>query len=339
MDEDELFTLQHFTIESVSTSKIYLIVGDNDHLANLITRDICQHLAPKINFVAVFSASSKFNNIYSDYVPQSCVFHQYQKSTILNLFGQQKKNLLKLQKSCENEHVREALNTLVIIDRENAKWLKDNDLNDFFGFARDMNITIIWRNVESSKCIPQNLRHKFDYCFVLTAAPSMNEMNNIFRQFGGAAPNQKSFKQMLNENLTLDTAVVIDVRRSIERKDHDADLLWLQNFAKYKPSAISLFPFRLGLDKLWHFKEIASIEQEGKEEEEQEDHIRARKPKNTVDLQDILASYAPNKKIRIEIVEQPEEKQQDNQHSTISYNESLVPRNEQSLLYRYLSDC
>lgn len=328
MDDDEIYTLKHFDVEGVNTDQIYVILGDNDVLAEMITRDICQQLCTSVRFVNVFSAPSKYKSIFSDYVPSSCVFHDFHKSAIVKLFKQQHNNLETLKKLSQSsspqqmEEAKQSFNTLIILDRINAKWLKDIDINEYFGLARDMHITIIWRSVDS--IVPKTIANKFDYCFILTAA-SVTEQNSIYRAFAGVViPNQKIFKTLLTSTLTKNCSLVVDRRRHIQ-KDEDPDMMWLQGLAKYSPKLYNGM-FRLGISKLW------SYTNEENWVETPNSNLMNIPQDNKLDLQTILQTYGGKQKLRIQIIDEDED---DSGHII---NEPCFAEDLSPLMHRFLSD-
>lgn len=331
MEEDDLYTLNVFNMECIRPGDTILIFGDNDKLADKITKDICQVIAQKINFINVFAPSERYRKSYTSYIPNSCIYYDLNASTLLRLFKKQQENM----KTCamvieqaerENsggeaaaEHGGEAIkdhfNTLLILDRcsrHDSKWLKDGDINSYFEYSRDMHFTVIIRSIESGSAVPKAAGYKFDYCFVLNSS-SANEHKNIFNTFAGMAPNLKEFRLLLKANIKDDQCLVVDKhpRHNSQRlMTSDTDvagdmeyMAWTKNFCRYNATlSKDVAPLqRLGLPNLWEASQLISLHQRASSPITQQQQ-RQEQP----DLGNILHNFAKGKKLRVQIVDEDE---------------------------------
>lgn len=319
MDDDDLYSLHVFNMECIRPGDTILIFGDNDKLADKITQDICQVIAQKVNFINVFAPSERYRKSYNSYIPNSCIYYDLNTSTLLRLFKKQQENM----KTCgmvieqaerngadiDGESIKDQFNTLLILDRcsrNDAKWLKDSDINSYFEYSKDMHITVIIRSIESGSAVPKTASYKFDYCFVLNSS-SANEHKNIFNTFAGMAPNVKEFRHLLKANIQDDQCLVVDKhpRTNSQRPNtNDASMsgdidfmAWTKHFCRYN-ATLSKEPAplkRLGLPNLWEASQLSTVAFSSpsllKERQEQPD------------LGNILHNFTKGKKIRVQIVD------------------------------------
>ncbi len=334
MDAEDI---QAFQIENLSSTSTvgrpfyYIIIGDNDELAATVIKNICFAIHSKVKFVNVFSPRSKWKDIYKEFIPASCIYHTFNKETLNKLFKKQKATLESFDQLNllpeEKNSLKSTFHTVIILDQCATEDTKlSPELNTFFEYAKDLHITLIWRSIESVISIPSMLRHKYDYCFVLSATGA-KEQTKIFSAFGGMALNIKNFRNLINFTITPQICLAITKNLASNTPQDEFSDKWMLHFTRFEPNR-SLPVFRMGLERLWNYAGVG-INGSGNESggytvdgvtgvsrfpssngngnENNDDRDNGNDHHRVVDLQTILQTYSKNKKIRIQIIDSDDE--------------------------------
>lgn len=327
--ESEKWQVASFDVNLIKPGQLIAVVGTNTTLAEAIIKQITAHLAEKIKHVRVFSCSTAIDKI-ATYIPATYIDNCFDVAELKSLYHKQINNMEwcnEQQCSAEAKDIlKNQFSTLLILDQcasdKNTAWFKDSACNEIFQKHASNECTLIYRAVEMDY-IPLAFKNHFDFCFVVSSSAA-EEHSKVFNRFGGRAQTLATLRKAFTYNIT-DTSALVIMRAAaaattVNKSIYDDDQSWKKYFAQYDTSTQpTLTYFRFGPSHSWstqhtnktHWKAKSNWETGGEVTINKKMARKTATPptQSNPSLDEVLKIYGQHKRLRIEVLSDDEEEE------------------------------
>ena len=212
---------------------------------SFLTREIMYQKKDIASAVAI-SRTEKLNSFYSEFIPDSYIFSEYEPSVLTRIYERQatmnedNKRRVKEGKKPKNDSLM-----LIMDDCMSSKgtWLKDPNILELFFNGRHHHISFIL-TMQYSVGIPPEMRSNFDYIFLL-AEDTINNRKRLYEHYAGMFPSFDIFQQVFTD-LTENYGMMV-INNRVHSKNITDKVFWYK--AKTVPT------FRLGCNKFRKYHE------------------------------------------------------------------------------------
>ena len=206
---------------------------------SFLTREI---MFQKRNIAAAvaISRTEKLNSFYSEFIPDSYIFSEYESSILSRIYERQatmnedNKKRIKEGKKPKNDSLM-----LIMDDCMSSKgtWLKDPNILELFFNGRHHHISFIL-TMQYAVGIPPEMRSNFDYIFLL-AEDTISNRKRLYEHYAGMFPTFDIFQQVFTD-LTENYGMMV-INNRVHSKNITDKVFWYK--AKIVPT------FKLGCNK------------------------------------------------------------------------------------------
>jgi hypothetical protein len=201
---------------------------------SFLTREIMYQKRNIASAIAI-SRTEKLNSFYSEFIPDSYIYSEYDSSILARIYERQAKmNEDNKKKIKDGKKVKNDSIMLIMDDCMSSKgtWLKDPNILELFFNGRHHHMSFIL-TMQFSLGIPPELRSNFDYIFLL-AEDFPSNRKRLYEHYAGMFPNLQIFEQVFTEITDNFGVMVIDNR--IHSKNISDKVYWYR--AKEVPEFI-----------------------------------------------------------------------------------------------------
>lgn len=190
--------IKRFNIADMCEHATMCMIAKRASGKSYLTREILYHKR-KIPAAIAISRTEKLNKFYSDFIPDSFIFSEYD-SEILSKIYERQSVLNQENEKRKNDGRNEKDDRLILImdDCMSSKgtWLKDPNVLELFFNGRHHHLSFIL-TMQFSLGIPPELRSNFDYIFLLAEDITSNR-KRLYDHYAGMFPTFDIFQQVFS---------------------------------------------------------------------------------------------------------------------------------------------
>jgi hypothetical protein len=193
--------------------------------------------------IIAISKTEKLNSFYSEFIPDSYIYSDFNTDILTRLFKRQSR-IIEDNKMRDKEGKKKKDGSVMLImdDCLSVKgWTRDSNILELFYNGRHSLISFIL-TIQYAVGIPPDLRSNFDYIFLL-AEDAVSSRKKLYDHYAGMFPTFDIFQQVFNDLTDNYGVMVIDNR--IHSKNLTDKVFWYK--AKKVPT------FKVGSNKFKDF--------------------------------------------------------------------------------------
>ena len=191
---------------------------------SFLTREIMYHKRNIAAGVAI-SRTEKLNSFYSEFIPDSYIYSEYDSSILGRIYERQaqmnedNKKRVKYGKKPKDDSLM-----LIMDDCMSSKgtWIKDPNITELFFNGRHHHISFIL-TMQYAVGIPPEMRSNFDYIFLL-AEDTINNRKRLYEHYAGMFPSFDIFQQVFSD-ITENYGVMV-INNRIHSKNITDKVFW-----------------------------------------------------------------------------------------------------------------
>jgi len=231
--------IKRFEIKDMCEHATIAMIAKRASGKSYLTREIMYHKKSIPAGIAI-SRTEKLNKFYSDFIPDSYIFSEYDSDILSKVYERQsimnEENKIRKQNGKSEKDDR----VIVIMDdcmSSKGTWLKDPNILELFFNGRHHHLSFIL-TMQFSLGIPPELRSNFDYIFLLAEDMTSNR-KRLYDHYAGMFPTFDIFQQVFSE-ITADYGCMV-----INNRIHSTNITDKVFWYKAKPVP----EFSIGSDK------------------------------------------------------------------------------------------
>jgi hypothetical protein len=191
--------IKRFEIKDMCEHATIAMIAKRASGKSYLTREIMYHKKTIPAAIAI-SRTEKLNKFYSDFIPDSYIYSEYDSDILSNIYERQSimneenKNRKEKGKSEKDDRI------MIIMDdcmSSKGTWLKDPNILELFFNGRHHHLSFIL-TMQFSLGIPPELRSNFDYIFLLAEDITSNR-RRLYDHYAGMFPTFDIFQQVFSE--------------------------------------------------------------------------------------------------------------------------------------------
>ena len=216
--------IKKFDIQSIEHHSTITIIAKRASGKSYLTREI---LYKKKNIPAfvVISRTEKLNSFYSECIPDTYIYSEYNSDILTKIYKRQYElNLKNKQRKNDNKEEKDDSLMLIMDDCMSSKgeWTKDKNITELFFNGRHHHISFIL-TMQYSIGIPPEMRSNFDYIFLL-AEDIISNRKRLYEHYAGMFSTFDIFQQVFSS--ITDNYGVMVINNRIHSKDITEKVFW-----------------------------------------------------------------------------------------------------------------
>ena len=210
---------------------------------SFLTREIMFQKRQIASAIAI-SRTEKLNSFYSEFIPDSYIYSEYDSGILSRIYERQSKmnedNKIRIK---EGRKIKDDSVMLIMDDCMSSKgtWLKDPNILELFFNGRHHHLSFIL-TMQYSVGIPPEMRSNFDYIFLL-AEDTISNRKRLYEHYAGMFPTFDIFQQVFSD-ITENYGIMV-INNRVHSKNITDKVFWYK--AKTVPT------FKLGSPKFQKF--------------------------------------------------------------------------------------
>jgi hypothetical protein len=235
--------IKKFNIQEMVDHCTIAMIAKRASGKSYLTKEILYHKRNLPSAIAI-SKTEKLNRFYSDFIPDSFIFSDYDPEVLSKIYDRQARmNEDNKKREAEGKTPKDDRMMLIMDDCMSSKgaWLKDPNILELFFNGRHHHLSFIL-TMQFSLGIPPELRSNFDYIFLL-AEDFISNRKRLYEHYAGMFPSFDIFQQVFND-ITEDFGCMV-INNRIHSKNITDKVFWYK--AKPVPE------FKLGSNKFLKF--------------------------------------------------------------------------------------
>jgi hypothetical protein len=204
-----------------------------------LTKELMYHKRDIPSAIAI-SKTEKLNKFYSEFIPDSFIYSDYEPEILTKIYERQSKmNTDNAARVKSGKKPKDDRIMLIMDDCMSSKgtWLKDPNILELFFNGRHHHLSFIL-TMQFSLGIPPELRSNFDYIFLL-AEDFISNRKRLYEHYAGMFPSFDIFQQVFTD-ITENYGIMV-INNRIHSKNITDKVFWYK--AKETPN------FKLGCNK------------------------------------------------------------------------------------------
>ena len=216
--------IKKFDIQSIENHSTITIIAKRASGKSYLTREI---LYKKKNIPAfvVISRTEKLNSFYSEFIPDTYIYSEYNSDVLTKIYKRQYElNMKNKQRKNNNKEEKDDSLMLIMDDCMSSKgeWTKDKNITELFFNGRHHHISFIL-TMQYSIGIPPEMRSNFDYIFLL-AEDIISNRKRLYEHYAGMFSTFDIFQQVFSS--ITDNYGVMVINNRIHSKDITEKVFW-----------------------------------------------------------------------------------------------------------------
>ena len=209
---------------------------------SFLVREMMYHKRNIPTIIAI-SKTEKLNSFYSEFIPDSYIYSDFNTDILTRLFKRQSQIIEDNKVRCKDGKKKKDGSVMLIMDDclSVKGWTRDSNILELFYNGRHSLISFIL-TIQYAVGIPPDLRSNFDYIFLL-AEDAVSSRKKLYDHYAGMFPTFDIFQQVFNDITDNYGVMVIDNR--IHSKNLTDKVFWYK--AKKVPT------FKVGSNKFKDF--------------------------------------------------------------------------------------
>jgi len=191
--------IKKFEIKDMQEHTTIAMIAKRASGKSYLTREIMYHKKTIPAAIAI-SRTEKLNKFYSDFIPESYIYSEYDSDILSKVYDRQsimnEENKIRKDKGKPEKDDR----IMIIMDdcmSSKGTWLKDPNILELFFNGRHHHLSFIL-TMQFSLGIPPELRSNFDYIFLLAEDITSNR-KRLYDHYAGMFPTFDIFQQVFSE--------------------------------------------------------------------------------------------------------------------------------------------
>lgn len=216
--------LKRFSINDMVDHCTIAMIAKRATGKSFLTREIMYHKKNIASAVAI-SRTEALNSFYSEFIPDSYIYSEYNSDILTNIYQRQSKinedNKLRIK---DGKRVKDDSIMLIMDDCMSSKgtWLKDSNILELFFNGRHHHLSFIL-TMQFSLGIPPELRSNFDYIFLL-AEDTISNRKRLYDHYAGMFPSFEIFQQVFSD-VTQNYGVMV-INNRVHSKNITDKVFW-----------------------------------------------------------------------------------------------------------------
>jgi len=246
--------IKRFEIKDICDHATIAMIAKRASGKSYLTREIMYHKRSIPAAIAI-SRTEKLNKFYSDFIPDSYIYSEYDSDILSKVYERQSiMNEDNKNRKDKNKPEKDDRIMIIMDDCMSSKgtWLKDPNILELFFNGRHHHLSFIL-TMQFSLGIPPELRSNFDYIFLLAEDITSNR-KRLYDHYAGMFPTFDIFQQVFSE-ITTDYGCMV-----INNRIHSTNITDKVFWYKAKPVP----DFSIGSDKYAKFHKISYDKEWGK---------------------------------------------------------------------------
>jgi hypothetical protein len=191
--------IKRFEIKDMCEHATIAMIAKRASGKSYLTREIMYHKKSIPAGIAI-SRTEKLNKFYSDFIPDSYIFSEYDSDILSKVYERQ--SIMNEENKVRKNHGKTEKDDRVIIIMDDCMsskgtWLKDPNILELFFNGRHHHMSFIL-TMQFSLGIPPELRSNFDYIFLLAEDMTSNR-KRLYDHYAGMFPTFDIFQQVFSE--------------------------------------------------------------------------------------------------------------------------------------------
>ena len=192
-------TIKRFEIKDMCEHATIAMIAKRASGKSYLTREIMYH-KKSIPAAIAISRTEKLNKFYSEFIPDSYIFSEYDSEILSKVYDRQSIMNEENKVRKENDKSDKDDRIMIIMDdcmSSKGTWLKDPNILELFFNGRHHHLSFIL-TMQFSLGIPPELRSNFDYIFLLAEDITSNR-KRLYDHYAGMFPTFDIFQQVFSE--------------------------------------------------------------------------------------------------------------------------------------------
>jgi hypothetical protein len=191
--------IKRFEIKDMCEHATIAMIAKRASGKSYLTREIMYHKKSIPAGIAI-SRTEKLNKFYSDFIPDSYIFSEYDSDILSKVYERQ--SIMNEENKIRKNHGKTEKDDRVIVIMDDCMsskgtWLKDPNILELFFNGRHHHMSFIL-TMQFSLGIPPELRSNFDYIFLLAEDMTSNR-KRLYDHYAGMFPTFDIFQQVFSE--------------------------------------------------------------------------------------------------------------------------------------------
>jgi hypothetical protein len=200
--------IKRFEIKDMCEHATMAMIAKRASGKSYLTREIMYH-KKSIPAAIAISRTEKLNKFYSDFIPDSYIYSEYDSDVLSKVYERQ--SIMNEENKVRKNHGKTEKDDRVIVIMDDCMsskgtWLKDQNILELFFNGRHHHLSFIL-TMQFSLGIPPELRSNFDYIFLLAEDITSNR-KRLYDHYAGMFPTFDIFQQVFSE-ITADYGVMV----------------------------------------------------------------------------------------------------------------------------------
>jgi hypothetical protein len=200
--------IKRFNIEDMCEHATIAMIAKRASGKSYLTRELLYHKRDIPSAIAI-SRTEKLNKFYSDFIPDSFIFSEYEPDILSRIYQRQAiMNEDNARRKKIGKREKDDRLMLIMDDCMSSKgtWLKDPNILELFFNGRHHHLSFIL-TMQFSLGIPPELRSNFDYIFLLAEDINSNR-KRLYEHYAGMFPTFDVFCNVFS-HLTADYGCMV----------------------------------------------------------------------------------------------------------------------------------
>lgn len=177
--------------KNIPKGAVITLIGPRGSGKSVAVKALCYHFKSIPLFIVV-SKTEKNNNFFGPFIPKNCIYHQWNKNLLPNIFKTQDTLIEKYGKEDPRTHMVLILDDCLC----DKKIWKQEEVIELLMNGRHKNITFIFTLQYPIGIIP-DLRANIDFVFIY-AQESISDKKKCFEHYCGSFDSFKEFKTIFD---------------------------------------------------------------------------------------------------------------------------------------------
>ena len=191
--------IKRFEIKDMCEHATIAMIAKRASGKSYLTREIMYH-KKSIPAAIAISRTEKLNKFYSDFIPDSYIYSEYDSDVLSKVYERQSIMNEENKTRKDNNKPEKDDRIMIIMDdcmSSKGTWLKDPNILELFFNGRHHHLSFIL-TMQFSLGIPPELRSNFDYIFLLAEDITSNR-KRLYDHYAGMFPTFDIFQQVFSE--------------------------------------------------------------------------------------------------------------------------------------------
>lgn len=236
--------LRTFDLSKIKSPARIVVIGASGSGKTVLIRDIMYTQRKKLPEGIVLSGTVEGRKNYSEFIPRLFIYPSYDSNTVKKFVNNQ---MLKVSRAHQNKQkINSGMHGFLIMDDcfyEAKEWNKAEEMQYIFTNSRNDNVFFIL-SMQFMMGLNNALRSNIDYVFFFQNS-SKSGKEAIFKHYGGAFPNLRTFSDTIDKHANDYHCIVIDNKST---SDDIRDKVF-----KFKAKIHG--DFKVGSQKYWEYHE------------------------------------------------------------------------------------